>query len=525
MKRIILVGILYLLYPSWSYSNDSTTKDNRRATIRWNVAPRFGLDQNKNGLIDLPNTTAYAVPNIDRYGKPTFKVNISANHKAPTLKELGIRGNAFLAPKLLEKTRTTKWIVNGKVWRTNKKNATGFDFYENRKYKVRAEIVYRFKNKSITYKTPVTDLQFEDILIVAIGDSFASGEGNPERPKYKSLKWADGMNKSMTNSHKNAHRTTLCWSAQAAMKLEKSSSKSSVTYINLAQTGGIVANAIYQLQQAKRICGNRKIDALLISVGGNDAGFTQMIATLIGRNKKDKVYSLKSIQSSFHSGNWLMLYNPLVNIYLKHFDKMFGLKPRPNLPGLNRLATEYDKLQRAIVNANIDPSNVYFMEYPTLCTYKNGNKTDYCNAMLTRVVEIARPGSDGVGLIDRTEAKWVVDYAVPKLNQEVSKACNKYNWNYIGGISKKFEGRGMCVGSKFQKSWYKGNPFPRKLPNNAGPYGRWVRHAKESKEIQGCDGADVKKCKTRHTMGMVHPNEFGHKAIAESFLTYYKSKK
>ena len=180
-----------------------------------------------------------------------------------------------------------------------------------------------------------------------------------------------------------------------------------------------------------------------------------------------------------------------------------------------------NKLGELLVTS-IKSEKVYLIEYPTLSTYKNGNKTNYCEAMLTRVFEVERFWtSDGVGQVDETEAKWVVDYAIPRLNNAINKACQEYNWNYIGGVLDKFEGRGLCVGNKFKESWYKGNPFPRTLPNNNGPYGRWVRQAKESKEIQECHGFNVKKCRTMFSMGMVHPNEFGHKAIAESFLSIF----
>ena len=52
-----------------------------------------------------------------------------------------------------------------------------------------------------------------------------------------------------------------------------------------------------QISRVKRVIGAREIDALLVSVGGNDVGFTNMIITLIARNQKDKIFSLKSIQN------------------------------------------------------------------------------------------------------------------------------------------------------------------------------------------------------------------------------------
>ena len=497
---------------------------NRTARIDWSMEKRFGLDNNNNGIMDLPNTNRYAVPNPDAYKRPAFQVNLSVIHQAPTKQELGVSTLQLRA--ILNSTRRTKWIVNGKIRTSNNKNNTSLLLLEDRKHRIQVEVTYAYKNKIFIYQSPVETIEVEDILIIAIGDSFASGEGNPERPEYdkKGLKWADGQVEYITKDHEAAHRSTLCWSAQAALQLENASNKTSVTYINLAETGGLIRNSVSQLGSLRKIIGAREVDALLISTGGNDIGFSYLISTLLGRNKHDKVFSLKSIQSAFHSGNWLMLTSPLDNFLLQYFDHLMGIKPKPQLPGLNELSYQYGMLNTNISNWGINSSKVYIMEYPNLSTYKDGNQTKYCEEMLTRVVEIARPGDDGIGLIDREEAQWVVDYAVPKLNSEIKKASQKHKWNYIGGIVEKFDGRGLCVGSKFKKSWYKGNPFPKSLPSNEDPYRRWVRQAKESKEIQACHGSRKKKCKTRYTMGMVHPNEFGHQAIAQSFLSIFDKK-
>ncbi len=83
----------------------------------------------------------------------------------------------------------------------------------------------------------------KDVFIVSIGDSYGSGEGNPDIPqKFDDLgfvsagaKWVD----------ERCHRSATAGAAQAAMAIERGDSKSSVTFISLACSGGTIDAPIY----------------------------------------------------------------------------------------------------------------------------------------------------------------------------------------------------------------------------------------------------------------------------------------
>ena len=177
-------------------------------------------------------------------------------------------------------------------------------------------------------------IDVKDLLIVAIGDSCGSGEGVPEIPAFflidgsytgsKTMEdllssdlnkiqfadfpavgslepvvpesWARSTSAAMTLENLHAHRSTKCYSARYAMALEKANPHLSVTYVNVAQSGAVVGELIsqhntsaddgttpmpVQLTELKKIVGNRKIDRLLISIGGNDLGFGPLVAKLL----------------------------------------------------------------------------------------------------------------------------------------------------------------------------------------------------------------------------------------------------
>ena len=136
------------------------------------------------------------------------------------------------------------------------------------------------------------DARIRDYLIVSMGDSLASGEGNPDTPKTKheSEHWRD----------RYCHRSVNSGPSRFARHLEKSDPKTSVTFISVACSGaelkhlisdyykGIekIPNAPIQRPQVDTVTDlvgpdssgpGRTIDALLLTAGLNDLGFAKII--------------------------------------------------------------------------------------------------------------------------------------------------------------------------------------------------------------------------------------------------------
>jgi hypothetical protein len=140
---------------------------------------------------------------------------------------------------------------------------------------------------------PITPV---DHFIVSLGDSIGSGEGNPDTvgpgtlagfPFYEPV-WQD----------KECHRTALAGSAQAALRLERRDPHSAVTFLHLACSGATVQQGLLgpyegvepdtsdgddpaQLARAVELADGRPIDAMVISIGANNAKFADMVGTCV----------------------------------------------------------------------------------------------------------------------------------------------------------------------------------------------------------------------------------------------------
>lgn len=130
--------------------------------------------------------------------------------------------------------------------------------------------------------------QVKGLTILSLGDSYASGEGNPRNiGAWLGLRnpiaaftpyWDDA----------NCRRSTRAAPAQAALALEESDPRTPVTFVHLACSGATIANGVLgpqsasgqpgsQIDQARKTLRGHRVDAVLLSIGGNDIGFTTLL--------------------------------------------------------------------------------------------------------------------------------------------------------------------------------------------------------------------------------------------------------
>ena len=145
-------------------------------------------------------------------------------------------------------------------------------------------------------------IKVKDYLVVAMGDSYSSGEGNPtafdsgvsdsalaEAIANNGAGWSEGG----YWDHANCHRSTRSGVASAAIDLEQADPHSSVTFIYLACSGAQIDSGILGIKDgyldgpeepqvvqahALTLARGREIDALLLGIGGNDIGFVPIVA-------------------------------------------------------------------------------------------------------------------------------------------------------------------------------------------------------------------------------------------------------
>jgi len=215
-------------------------------------------------------------------------------------------------------------------------NTASLYFGKEGTYNVTLEVIYANRDPATITKPIIV----QDWLIVATGDSQMSGEGNPDVPSAMWNAYQDFLATispmtieelyerrdesavlhawwetylSLDASPWAGWTDALCDRSQnsgwvlAGQDIESCDNKTSVTFVHLACSGAIVEHGLIgpypgtaklglfdyaychshpdcippQLEQARQLVGSREIDALMISIGGNDVYVFPMIMNLM----------------------------------------------------------------------------------------------------------------------------------------------------------------------------------------------------------------------------------------------------
>lgn len=315
-------------------------------------------------------------------------------------------------------------------------------------------------------KTLTHVIHVRDVLIVSLGDSYASGEGDPDTSS--SRRWQD----------KPCHRSMISGPARAARAIEKADPHASVTFISFACSGAEVKGLLQGDKQEPRgqirelqdlLCRAhrlragpkaacrpddlRRIDALFLSVGGNDVGFSHIIKHCAGVDN-----DWRAVANSTTGGIFEKACEPGDNkpIITSVDTKIF------QLPG------KYHSLDQAIQN-NFDVSQTYITEYPS----DPFDDHSGCGVLVGIHAQVAQFLAQEGSLLD----------------EFVERGAVRNKWNYVGGIARKFRGHGYCADK------------------------HWFNQVHESQGIQG------------DTDGTMHPNHEGSVAIGQQLANAYVAPK
>ncbi len=271
-------------------------------------------------------------------------------------------------------------------------------------------------------RAEVARVEIEDKLIVALGDSVASGEGNPKVAGPD--RWLD----------EPCHRSAAAGFEQAANQLGKVDRRRSITFVSLACSGARMDQGLLEsyagidpapgkasylpqvdrlgeIDLRRRADGGPGVDAVLLSVGANDVRFSSVV----------KQCALPG-------------------------DCREGVK-RAVEERLAALDDRYDELADAL-DETAPETPVFVTEYfdPTHD-------------------EFGRFCKDGPGLTTDEEAQWAYEELLRPLNREVKTAADRNGWQRIGGIASDFKHHGYCAR---EKGWVRTLPDALLKDNPAG---------------------------------------------------------
>lgn len=523
MRRIVL-ALALLATGLLSAPAEAAGPITVRVSIEWSMEPRFGMDADRDGRIDLPNTVAYVQGRVgsgcDPCPEPRHAVTLRG----------AVAGDAV-------PVRSWTWIISGgglpEPLVYPRLDGDLVALLPEGRFQVEARAIVAIPWGTVTLAGRET-IAVDDILVVAIGDSYASGEGNPEVRRIGSTAatWADGGDAFATQAHERAHRSTVSWPARVALALERASERSSVTFVSLAGSGARIDRGILspqdehtpaQLDEVTRLVGGRQIDLLLVQAGGNSVGFSHVVRALVDADPQfDPVCYHLMVEQAFASvadGDW----SRDVGV---HFSLPFRWSCRPTrgqgpqLPGLAGLPAAFSRLAAAIESLSV--ARTVLVSYPD----PTGAGPDG-----SRCREIVGDTTDPVRFHEVSEAEGsaAVDRVLAPLNAHLAQASLLHGWDFVGGISEAFAaGHGYCAAwpnygyeadeDRFPgfaaaildqpDGWYR-NPGDSDMDDTGDL--TWYRTATQSAVLQGPAAPYA-------TSGTLHPNEIGHAAIARMVL-------
>lgn len=505
--------------------------------FEWSMPDRYGIDGDRDGLIDMPNTTAYVHGVVAADCDP-----ICPDAGFPVAFEAHL--GEGIAPEALPFV-TYQWTLTparGTPQRYERFAPQLVASLPEGDVEVTLRVVVSFPFRSFGLSSAET-ITISDLLVVAIGDSYASGEGNPERRRGvtgDSPSWGDGRGDLRVEAdHAQARRSALAWPSQLALALERSDPHSSVTFVSVAASSASIDSGllgpqndrlpIAQVPRVAELVRERDIDLLLITIGGNDIGFSRLVAGLVDADSwLDPVCyenDLENIWASVTDGQW----NRVSRLSWTISDP-FHIRCRTvidpagvSLAGLDDLDTELDRLADRI-ERTLDPRRVLVMEYPDPTGFSNGAKDEICDEIVGDAAPL------GLHEINRAEQQLGRSEVLDPLNAALQAASLRHEWTYVGGVVAAFtDGHGYCAEwpdygypvaftsapsvlrdrLDHPDAWYR-NSGLSETPTQTGAVS-WYRTAGQSVVLQGPDSRT-------ETTGTMHPNELGHRAMANLAL-------
>ncbi len=357
---------------------------------------------------------------------------------------------------------------------------------------------------------------------------------------------------------RRCHRSANAGAALAAKELEEIDPRTSVTLIHVACTGGMILQGVLdtyvgaedereskalppippQLHQAAQLIGDREIDIVHFSVGGNDVNFAPMIFSCVLRvdcsaqNANDDPavaadLAAETVCPADDIPGVTLVTRPIFAVLCREFfaslkaDPLMGkdavelfrlgVDGDPSDPLRPGIANAYGQLNDALFRAPFAGPGTPDAPIETGLGLPDGRNdrvyiTEYVNPLRRENGEVCSQDVDGLRMIpgvSLVETTYLNSITVGALTEVVRSNAAAHDWNFIGGIAQGFEsasgqGHGYCA-----------EPDGGNVTTDYGApatVGRWMVRLQDAFLIQG------------NKMGGVHPNRSGYRHYANQIL-------
>ncbi len=271
----------------------------------------------------------------------------------------------------------------------------------------RWRVTLTVRGSSGTTSTDVRAATFRDVLVAAVGDSFASGEGN------RLDGWVD----------ESCHRSRVAWPAQVAERLE--SAMTAVTFLSFACSGAEVDKVSHRSYEGIEPDGDRRLppqlSALSRHLGDPLSPTTRPVDVLLGAvGVNDMAEGAGSVLGNCAVGS-------------------AGDCRQDLSADVAGLAASYDRLELAM-SAKLRLRRAYFLGYPSRIFTDAEDEIATCGAF---------------SVMSRAEALWLTG-TVDEINREIALSSLRNGWS-MAATKDLFRTHGYCADqSPGGVEWFRG---------------------------------------------------------------------
>lgn len=287
----------------------------------------------------------------------------------------------------------------------------------------------------------------------------------------------------------DCHRSANSAPARAARALEQSDPHTSVTFVHLACTGARVdkfrASLEQQIPWAEQLVGSREIDAVLVSIGGNDAGFASIATACV---IEQACYDDAPAFNPGAADGYCSLLG-LIGLQPQCSD-LFGAIPSQSAKqivgdGVAALPAKYDEVANVLLpqlTGLLAPLAPYGPPGPAL---QPVDRVRSNRVYITQYVDMTKDDAGSYCSFDPDnllgtipgvsldEMQWLDTGAAGQINQAVANAASDHGWNAVTGIYAGYAHHGYCADDHWvvrahETFLRQGNKNGMAHPNDAG---------------------------------------------------------
>jgi PKD repeat protein len=346
-----------------------------------------------------------------------------------------------------------------------------------------------------------------DLLIFGLGDSYGSGEGSPDVNDFDEggVQW----------QNKRCHRSAQSAQVRAARMIEEADPHTSVTFVHMACSGGRIHRALLepydgidfapedeplraQIARVDQLADDDEIDALFVSIGGNDINFSSVVEACVlgtdchlGNSAIDPLLESTASWACGFTGSFeeeckSYLDPEVINPDSLDARTIFDIGSKAEYvdgvdlhqDGLDDLPGNYDALAEAIVDLlGMDPARVYLTEIPDVTRDEFGELCAWPTE-LPGYLESLRIAAQQVPGVTEAEMEWASNYVLTELRAAMRASATKHGWQFVDGVDARFAGHGYCSDvtwlTRLQNTFqFQGDQNGALHPNPAG-YGAYA---------------------------------------------------